>query len=84
MIPWRLPMIRVTRLNHVPFVLNSDLIEHVEVTPDTVISLVNGQKIMVLETAEQVVQQIVEYRRSIFKGLIECPEREPLVEAKGD
>ena len=42
-------MIHVTRLNHTPVVLNCDLIEQVETTPDTVISLTNGQKIMVLE-----------------------------------
>jgi len=64
-------MIRLTRLNHVPLVLNSDLIEHIEVTPDTVISLVNGQKIMVLETADEVVQKIIDFRRSILKGLAE-------------
>jgi len=67
-------MIRLTRLNHVPLVLNSDLIEHIEVTPDTVISLVNGQKIMVLETADEVVKKIIDFRRSILKGLQEpCP-----------
>jgi flagellar protein FlbD len=58
-------MIRVTRINHIPLVLNSDLIEHVEITPDTVISLVNGQKFMVLETPEEVIARIVEFRRFI-------------------
>jgi flagellar protein FlbD len=58
-------MIRLTRINHVPLVLNSDLIEHVEVTPDTVISLTSGQKFVVLETAEEVVKRVVEFRRSI-------------------
>ena len=42
-------MIPLTRLNHIPLVLNSDLIEHIEITPDTVITLTTGQKIMVLE-----------------------------------
>jgi len=41
-------MIQLTRLNHVPLVLNSDLIEHVEVTPDTVVTLTTGQKIVVV------------------------------------
>jgi flagellar protein FlbD len=75
-------MIRLTRLNHVPLVLNSDLIEHIEATPDTVISLTTGQIIMVLETAEEVVERIVEYHRSIFKGIIECPLREPVSESE--
>ena len=42
-------MIRVTRINQTPLMLNSDLIEHVETTPDTVISLTNGQKYVVTE-----------------------------------
>ena len=44
-------MIYVTRLNHSSVVLNCDLIEHIEATPDTVITLTTGQKITVLETA---------------------------------
>ena len=47
-------MIQLTRLNHVPLVLNSDLIEHIEVTPDTVIMLTTGQIIRVLESAGEV------------------------------
>ncbi len=58
-------MIRVTRINHVPLVLNSDLIEHVEVTPDTVVSLTNGQKFMVLESPEEVISRVIEFRRQI-------------------
>ena len=58
-------MIRLTRLNHTPVVLNSDLIEHVEVTPDTVISLTTGQKIMVLESPDEVVERVIEFRRAI-------------------
>ncbi len=59
-------MIRLTRLNHVPLVLNSDLIEHIEVTPDTVISLTTGQIVRVLESADEVVRRIVEFRRRIY------------------
>ena len=61
-------MIRLTRINHVPLVLNSDLIEHIEVTPDTVISLTNGQKFMVLEPADEVVSRVIDFRRSIAHG----------------
>lgn len=61
-------MIRLTRLNHVPMVLNSDLIEHIDVTPDTVITLTTGQILRVRETAEEVVELIVEFRRRIFTG----------------
>jgi flagellar protein FlbD len=65
-------MIYVTRLNHTPVVLNCDLIEHMETTPDTVISLTTGQKFMVLESAEEIVAQVVNYRRLILQGLPQC------------
>ncbi len=58
-------MIQLTRINHVPLILNSDLIEHMETTPDTVISLTNGQKFVVLESVEEVIAKVKEFRRSI-------------------
>ena len=58
-------MIYLTRINHVAMVLNSDLIEHIESTPDTVISLTNGQKFVVLETADEIIGKVVEFRRSL-------------------
>ncbi len=61
-------MIRLTRLSHVPFVVNSDLIEHIEITPDTVICLTTGQMIRVLETAEEIVERIVAFRKAIQNG----------------
>jgi len=61
-------MIRLTRLNRVPLVVNSDLIEHIETTPDTVIALTTGQKFMVLETPDQVVDRVVAFRRAIHAG----------------
>jgi flagellar protein FlbD len=66
-------MIRLTRINHVPLVLNSDLIEHIEATPDTVISLTNGQKLMVLESDGEIIDRVVEFRRAIFdSGFNSC------------
>jgi flagellar protein FlbD len=59
-------MIRLTRLNHSPIVLNSDLIEHIDVTPDTVVTLTTGQILRVRETADEVVERIVEFRRKVF------------------
>ena len=58
-------MIWLTRLNRVPLVLNSDMIEHIEVTPDTVITLSNGQIWRVRESAEEVVERVVAFRRRI-------------------
>jgi len=62
-------VIRLTRLNQVPLVINSDLIEHVEITPDTVIALTTGQKILVLETADEVIERVIGFRRAVLAGL---------------
>ncbi len=67
-------MIRLTRLNHVPLVLNSDLIEQVEVTPDTVITMTTGEKLMVLESAEEIVDRVVRFRRTISIWATACPD----------
>jgi flagellar protein FlbD len=61
-------MIKITRLNRVPVILNSDLIEHIEATPDTVITLVSGQKYMVLESPEQIVERVVKFRQSLLRN----------------
>ena len=58
-------MIRLTRINHIPLVLNSDLIEHIEITPDTVIAMTSGQKFMVLESADEVIERVIDFRRTI-------------------
>jgi flagellar protein FlbD len=58
-------MIRLTRLNRAVLVLNSDLIEHIDVTPDTVITLTSGQILRVRETSDEVVNRIVEFRRRV-------------------
>jgi len=59
-------MIHLTRINHVSLVLNSDLIEHIEATPDTVITLTNAQKFMVLESPDEIIARVVDFRRSIL------------------
>lgn len=58
-------MIQLTRINNTTLVLNADLIEHIETTPDTVISLTNGQKFVVLEPAAEVMQKAIEYQRQV-------------------
>jgi len=67
-------MIKLTRLNHVPLIVNADLIEHVDVTPDTVVALTTGQKFMVLESAEEVVEKVVQFRRALLSST-SCPLR---------
>jgi flagellar protein FlbD len=59
-------MITVTRLNGPAFVLNADLIERIEETPDTVIVLIDGTTYVVIESAEEIVQRIREAKASII------------------
>jgi len=61
-------MIEVTRLNGKEFYVNSDLVLFVEKTPDTVITLLNERKLVVLEDVEQVVGKIIEFKRKVFLG----------------
>ncbi len=68
-----LAMIWLTRLNNRPLVVNSDLIKFIENAPDTVITLVSGEKIVVLETAEEVINRIVDYRRRLRQSLVALP-----------
>ncbi len=63
-------MIRLTRLNNQPLAVNSDLIKFVEQAPDTVITLVTGEKLVVRESAEEVLERIVGFRRAILHGLV--------------
>ncbi|MBL0159798.1 MAG: flagellar FlbD family protein [Bryobacterales bacterium] len=58
-------MIRVTRLNAESIFLNSDLIEFVESTPDTVLRLTSGQRLMVRESPEEIVSRIIQFRRAV-------------------
>ena len=62
-------MIQLTRLNNKPLIVNSDLIKFVEQSPDTLITLITGEKIVVRERAEEVLARIVEFRRSVLRGL---------------
>lgn len=77
-------MIRLTRINRVPLVLNSDLIEHVEVTPDTVISMVSGQKFVVLESADEVIGKVKDFRRSIASRQVPPVQGEPVITEEED
>ena len=56
-------MIKLTRLNGTTFVLNCELIETAEETPDTVISTINGKKYVVTETIVVVIEKMIEYKR---------------------
>ncbi len=59
-------MIKLTRLNNQEFVTNAELIEFIDSTPETIISLTTGKKIVVKETAAEVVAKVIEYRQKAF------------------
>jgi flagellar protein FlbD len=62
-------MIQLTRLNNHLLIINSDLVKLIENAPDTVLTLVTGEKIVVLESSDVVLDRIVEFRRRILSGL---------------
>jgi flagellar protein FlbD len=65
-------MIELTRLNGKGFVVNCELIKTIEATPDTVISLTTGEKLMVKESVDQVVESTVRYKKRLYQ---EPPEK---------
>ncbi len=73
-------MIEVTRLNGTPMVLNSDLIKTAEASPDTMLTMVNGEKLIVRETCEDVSERVLAYRARLLvrvaKDLKSFPEVE--------
>lgn len=62
-------MIQLTRLNNKPLTVNSDLIKFVEQSPDTLVTLITGEKIVVLEKADEVLTRIIDFRRSVLQGV---------------
>jgi len=59
-------VIKVTRLNGSEYYINPDLIETMEETPDTVVTLVNDKKLIVKEHSSEIISRIIEYNRKIF------------------
>lgn len=58
-------MVILTKLNNQSFTVNSELIETLEQTPDTVIVMTTGNKYVVKETPEEIIDKIVEFKRRI-------------------
>ncbi len=59
-------MIQLTRLNNSEIMINSDLIQCIEETPDSVVTLTNGHKIVVKESALDIADKVIKYKRRIF------------------
>jgi flagellar protein FlbD len=62
-------MIQLTRLNKHAIGVNSDLIKFIENAPDTMITLLTGEKILVLESFEEILDRIVAFRQRVLSGL---------------
>lgn len=63
-------MIKLTRLNNSEILVNSELIEHIEMTTDTVVALTNGSSFVVKENPEEILERIVHFKRRVYSGLM--------------
>ena len=59
-------MIELTKLNDVKLTVNAEIIEFVEETPDTVVSLTTGRKLIVKESRQEITDLVISYKRSIY------------------
>jgi flagellar protein FlbD len=69
-------MIVLTKINNAQIAVNSDLIQYIEETPDTVITMSNSEKVVVQEPIGKVIQKVVHYRR-LINGLVESEYERP-------
>lgn len=67
-------MIKLKRINNKEFVVNADFIEFIEATPDTVITLTNGIKLVVKESVDEVIEKVIEYKSRIFADILFTPK----------
>jgi len=70
-------MIELTRLNGHPIVINAELIKFVEQNPDTVITLITGDKMVVREAASEVTLRVIAYRRNLLHVDFPMPRVDP-------
>lgn len=64
-------MIMLTTINGNEFCLNSDLIYKIEKASDTIITLVDGRKLRVMDETKDVISKIINYKRQIYSGPLE-------------
>ncbi|PKM80893.1 MAG: flagellar protein FlbD [Firmicutes bacterium HGW-Firmicutes-14] len=63
-------MIRVTRMNGFDLIINAELIEFIESTPDTVLTLTTGKKFVLKDSVQDIIDRIIDYRKSIGTKII--------------
>jgi flagellar protein FlbD len=59
-------LIKLTGLNHKEVIINSDSIEKIEEVPETIITLLNGNKYLVEESADEVIDKVIAFKRRVF------------------
>jgi flagellar protein FlbD len=64
-------MILLTKINKAQIAVNADLIQYIEETPDTVLTMTNSEKVVVVEGMAAIIQKVVHYRR-LISGLIDA------------
>ena len=74
-------MIELTRLNGSRITINCDLIKHSESAPDTVLTLITGEKLVVLESRSEVTRQTLDYRAAVLRSA--WPDAATALSAKG-
>lgn len=62
-------MIHLTRLNNQPLVVNADLIKFIENAPDTVLTLITGEKLVIRESVEEVLRRIGEFHERFYRRI---------------
>lgn len=62
-------MIEVTRLNGTPMLVNSDLIKSAESAPDTMLTLINGEKLIVRESSQEILEKVLVYRAQLLAAV---------------
>ncbi len=67
-------MIKLTRLNDTEIVVNADKIKYVESTPDTIVTLMNNEKILVSNTMDELIQKVIEYKRISYPVVLKQDE----------
>jgi flagellar protein FlbD len=74
-------MILVKKINQQDIIVNCELIQTIEFSPHAVITLVNGEKIIIDETAESIISKVIEYKRSISQRALEIRSGSAKIEA---
>ena len=68
-------MVRITRLNDTVLVVNADLIEFLEATPDTIVTLTTGRKVIAKESIDELIDKVVAYKRRFLQPTPEVRPR---------